>query len=241
MVAFIKSRRTSKITRSYCIIKLGLFLLFVFSAGSTVGQNNMLIRKLSGKEIQRLSYDKKGNLESKQVFLISKLDSSREALSVKMKVQVFNKKGKLANRYSSTYTCRPDKSDILLSVIPLSANKNTKYVVEANTNNFESLYNFSDKFTQLKDITIDVNVKSGVLGFLGSKSKITISNRKLIRKKQNYTIHSDLTVDAFFLGIIIKSVQYHVVENLSNDKSLLDQKFMNADGSYFKINYINNL
>lgn len=241
MAAFIKSRRTSKITRSYCIIKLGLFLLFVFSAGSTVGQNNMLIRKLSGKEIQRLSYDKKGNLESRQVFQISKLDSSQEILSVKMEVQVFNRKGKLENRYSSTYTCRPDKSDILLSVIPLSANKNTKYVVEANTNNFESLYNFSDKFTQLKDIAIDVNVKSGVLGFLGSKSKITISNRNLIRKEQNYTINSDLTVDAFLLGVIIKSVQYHVVENLSNDKSLLNQKFINLDGSYFVINYINNL
>lgn len=232
--------RAPKRTTSSRFIKLGLSLLFVFNAGNIIGQNNMLIRKLSGKEIQRLSYDKEGKLESKEVFLISKLDSSQGVLSVKMDVQLFNKEGKLAGSYISTYKCQPDKSDLLLTVIPLSANKNTKYVVQADTYNFKSLYYFPDKSAQLNDVRLTVYVKSGALGFFGSKNKITISNRKLIQKEQNYMMQSRLTINTFLLGIRIKSIHYQVVENLSGDKSLVSQKFTMEDGSYFTINYINN-
>lgn len=222
------------------LIILGLSLLFIFAAGRVVGQNNMLIRKLSGKEIQRLSYDKEGHLESKQVFQISKLDSSKGSLSVKINIQFFDKNGTLVNNYISNYTCEPDKSDLLLTAIPLSSNQNTEYVVEANAYNFKSLYNFSGESRHLDDVRLNVNVRSGVLGFLASKSKITISNRKLIREEQDYVIKSDLTIDAFLLGIRIKTIRYRVVENLSGDRSLVSQKFMREDGSYFSINYISN-
>ena len=88
----VRKSRSPKTTRLRRTIKLGLSLLLVLVAGRVVGQNNMLIRKLSGTEIKRLNYDKEGHLESKQFFRISKLDSSRRTLSVKMDIQLLIRK-----------------------------------------------------------------------------------------------------------------------------------------------------
>lgn len=201
------------------------------------GQENMLIEQIAGKSIVRTSYDKAGDQTSKQKFNISNLEKVKEYMSVKISVLLFDGKEKLTDSYTTVYVCKPEESNVLVTVFPFARKNDAEYVIQTYSPGFKELYDFPDNAKKLSDLSLEMSVKSGLLGFFGSKNRISIKNRSLEMKSGNYILTSDLTLDAFLLGIRVKSIQYHITEKLSAKRWLTEQKFKNEDGSYFLINY----
>lgn len=201
------------------------------------GQENMLIEQIADKDIVRTSYNRAGDLISKQKFNISSLNTVKGYLSVKIKVLLFDEKEKLTDSYTTVYVCKPNESNVLITVFPFAKKNHAEYVIEASSPEFKDLYDFPDNTEKLSDLSLDMSVKSGLLGFLGSKNRISIRNRRIEMKSGNYILTSDLILDAFLWGIRVKSLRYQVTERLDPENSLISQKFKNEDGSYFLITY----
>ncbi|QGY45816.1 hypothetical protein GM418_19700 [Maribellus comscasis] len=201
------------------------------------GQDNMLIEQIAGRDIIRKGYNEAGDQISKQKFSISNLDTVDGFLSVKIRVSLFDKKDKLTDSYTTDYVCKPDESNVLVTVFPFARQNDAEYVIETSSPEFKELYDFSDNAKKLNDLSVEMSVKSGLLGFFGSKNRISIKNRSLEMETGNYILTSDLTVEAYLWGIRVKSIQYEVIEMLNAEKFLMRQKFQNKSGSFFIVNY----
>jgi hypothetical protein len=197
----------------------------------------MLIEQIAGRDIIRTGYNEAAVLISKQKFSIGNLDTVKGDLSVKIIVLLFNEKDKLTDSYTTDYVCKPDESNVLLTVFAFARQNDAEYVIEASSPEFKELYNFSDNTKKLNDLSVEMSVKSGLLSFFGSKNKVSIKNRRLELETANYILKSDLRVDAYLWGIRVKSIRYQVIEKLDSEKSLTHQKFISEDGSYFLIDY----
>lgn len=201
------------------------------------GQENMLIEQIAGREIVRKGYNEAGDQISKQKFSISKLDTVEGFLSVQIRVSLFDEKDKLTDSYTTDYVCKPDESNVLVTVFPFARQNDAEYVIETSSPEFKELYDFSDNAKKLNDLSVEMSVKSGLLGFFGSKNRISIKNRSIKMETGNYILKSDLTVDAYLWGIRVKSIRYQVTERLDTERFLTRQKFENENGSYFLISY----
>lgn len=200
-------------------------------------QENMLIKKIAGKEIVRTSYNESGDLISKQKFSISNLETKDGNLSTEISVLLFDEKDILTGSYTTVYDCKPDESDILLTVFSLASQNNAEYVFEASSTGFTGLYNIPENTKKLNDINFEMSVKSGLLSFFGSKSRVSIKNRIIEMENAVYILKSDLAVEAYLWGMRVKTIRYVVIEKLDSEKSFISQVFRNDDGSYFSINY----
>lgn len=201
------------------------------------GQDNMLIEQIAGRDIIRKGYNEAGDKISKQKFSISNLDTLKGILSVQIRVSLFDEKDKLTDSYTTDYVCKPDESNVLLTVFPFARQNDAEYVIETSSPEFKELYDFSDNAKKLNDLSVEMSVKSGLLGFFGSNNRISIKNRSLEMETGNYILTSDLTVEAYLWGLRVKSIQYEVIEMLNAEKFLMSQKFQNKSGSFFIVNY----
>ncbi len=214
-----------------------IITIFFALAISCQAQENMLIKKIAGKEIVRTGYDESGELISKQKFSISNLDTKDGYLSAKISVLLFDEKDILTGSYTTVYVCKPDESDILVTVFSLASQNNAEYVIETSSTDFKGLYNFPENIKKLNDVDFEMSVKSGLLSFFGSKNRVSIKKRTLEMENADYILKSDLTVEAYLWGIRVKTISYVVIEKLDSEKSFISQVFRNDDGSYFSINY----
>ncbi len=219
------------------ILSFVIIIVLLAWANICQGQENMLIEQIAGRDIVRTSYNEADDQISKQKFHISNLDTVKGYLSVEIRVLLFDEKEKLTDSYTTVYVCKPDESNVLVTVFPFALKNDAEYAIEASSPGFKELYDFSDNAKKLSDLSLEMSVKSGLLGFFGSRNRISIRNRNLEMKSGNYILTSDLILDAFLWGIRVKSIQYHVTEKLSAKRWLTEQKFRNEDGSYFLINY----
>jgi hypothetical protein len=82
-----------------------------------------------------------------------------------------------------------------------------------------------------------MSIKSGVLSFFGSKSLITIKNRNEKKENGQINISSNAVVEAYLMGIKIKTINFEIEEYLTEDYGLQQQKFTEDTGAYFTMSY----
>jgi len=83
-----------------------------------------------------------------------------------------------------------------------------------------------------------LSVESGVLNFLGSKNLVTIKDRKQERMESGEVrVFSNARIEAYLLGLKIKTISYSVEEYLTGNSTLKQQIFKEKNGSYFTMNY----
>jgi hypothetical protein len=96
------------------------------------------------------------------------------------------------------------------------------------------------KGVALIDIQLKMSVESGMLSFFGSKSLVTIKNRKKEVEDQSIKISSEAVIEAYIMGIRIKTIIYVVEEYLTENFVLQRQKFTEDNGAYFTMKYYDN-
>tara|TARA_R110002124_G_C8963856_1_gene514283 strand:- start:3687 stop:4370 length:684 start_codon:yes stop_codon:yes gene_type:complete len=217
---------------------LFLILIFLqFTPGMSYGQEKeMLIEQIAGKKIVRKNFDKNGNPQGMQIFLTGELKRERETYTVEVLVELYDEKNQLDEKYTTTYKCNPREFDVLLNVFPFTDPGDEKIKVDVTSEDFKQLYDLQSS-SKLKDIHLKMSVESGVLSFFGSKSLVTIKNRQSKKENGRINISSDAVVEAYVMGLKIKTINYTVEEYLTESLVLQRQKFTEDDGAYFTMTY----
>lgn len=214
-----------------------ILILITLIRTTVYGQGKeMFIEQIAGKKIVRENFDKNGDLQGKQIFLIGKLIQDAGIYKVNVVTELYNKSGELDEKYSTTYKCSPKDFDVLLNVFPFTDPSDEKIKVDVTSEDFQQLYEL-DKGEELKDIHLKMSIESGVLSFFGSKTQVTIKNRTRKTENAKITISSKAVVEAYMMGIKIKTINYSVEENLTKDLVLQYQKFTEENGAYFTMKY----
>jgi hypothetical protein len=211
--------------------KQSFILFFILSIITMNGQTEMLIGQISGRVIVRENFDEEGAFLNKQTFEAGETIEKNGYYEIKVVTELFDKNKQSTVKYTTTYRCEPDDTNVMIMAFPFSKPKSKETEINTISENFKKLYDLQN----LKDIKLEMSFDSGLLNFFGSKSIIKIYDRKLEDGKN--TIKSKINIKAYAWGIRIKQLNYTVIEKL-NEKGLLTfQKFSEADNSYFTINY----
>lgn len=218
------------------MFKISIFILSILIGNMAFGQD-MLIEQIAGKEIVRKAFNAEKEQISKQVFKVEELQTSGSELTVELQVKLFDEDGKLVENYFTRYTCESGKSDVLVTVFPFARKDDAEYVVEASSPGFKRLYDFESGDNTLEDLSMEMSIKSGLLGFFGSKNKVTLSKRRVNKTASGFDLQSQLTMEAYLWGIKVKTIRYAITEKLDNNRTLLSQNFTAKDGSSFTMNY----
>lgn len=196
----------------------------------------MLIEQIAGRKIVRENFDKDGNLQGKQIFVIGELKREGESYKVNVLTELYNEKGQISEKYSTKYICNPKEFDVLLNIFPFADPSDEKVKVDVTSEDFKQLYDLQSG-GELKDIHLKMSVESGALSFFGSKSLVTLKNRKTKTKNGQITITSSAVIEAYLMGFKIKTINYSVEEYLTERFVLQHQKFTEDDGAYFTMKY----
>ncbi len=193
----------------------------------------MLIGQISGRTVARENFDEDNLLLNKQTFEAGKIIEKNGYYQIEVVTELFDKEKKPTEKYTTTYSCKPDETRIMVMAFPFAKPNSKETEINSSTTNFTELYDLDN----LKDIELEMSFDSGLLNFFGSKSLIKIYERQLKTDKENTQIISKINIKAYALGIRIKQLNYSVIEQLNNDGLLTFQKFTEADGSYFTMTY----
>jgi hypothetical protein len=195
------------------------------------GQTEMLIGQISGRVVVRENFDEEGSFLNKQTFESGKVIEKNGYYEIEVITELFDKNKKTTDKYTTIYRCKPDEASVMVMAFPFSNPKSKETEINTISKNFKELYDLEN----LEDIELEMSFDSGLLNFFGSKSIIKIYDRKLANNKNN--IKSKINIKAYAWGIRIKQLNYTVNEKLNGKGLLTFQKFTEADGSYFTINY----
>ncbi|HDZ05792.1 hypothetical protein LCGC14_0281150 [marine sediment metagenome] len=207
-----------------------IVLIILFSISMT-GQTEMLIGQISGRNIVRENFDEEGAFLNKQTFESGKVIDKNGYYEIEVITELFDKDKKSTDKYTTTYRCKPNEASVMVMAFPFSNPKSKETEINTTSKNFKELYDLNN----LENIELEMSFDSGLLNFFGSKSTIKIYDRKVDGNKSN--IKSKINIKAYAWGIRIKQLNYRVQEELNDNGLLTFQKFTEADGSYFKINY----
>lgn len=208
-------------------------LILLLNISNVQSQNTMLIEQLSNRLVTRKNYDKNNVLLNKQVFKVGQIKKINNNYEIEVLTKMFDKNEKLKDTYTTTYKCNIDKVSIMVMILPFANSKASKTSINTKSNNFKDLYDLN----RLEDIELDLNFESGMLNFIGSKSKIKFYDRNLDTIEDKVFINSKITAKAYAFGLKIKQIEYSVKEELNNNGLLIYQLFTNTDGSYFIVDY----
>lgn len=196
----------------------------------------MFIEQIAKKRIVRENYDQNGDLQSKQIFLTGELEQEGKTYRIKVITELYDESGRLTEKYTTTYQCNPNEFDVLLNVFPFADPRDAKITVDVTSKDFKQLYDLQ-RSPELRDIHLKMSIESGILSFFGSKSLITIKDRDKRTENGNLVIRSKAVIEAYMMGLKIKTINYSVEEYLTENFVLQRQKFIQDDGTYFTMEY----
>lgn len=207
-------------------------LLLPFAITLSAQDKEMFIEQISGKTITRENFEN-GQLTGKQIFTAGKMGQSGGSFFVDINTKIYDESQKLESTYTTTYWCKPEESNVLLSVFTINPKKQ-KISVSVKSGDFKKLYDLN---YLLRSLSLTMYIESGILNFLGSKNNIDMTNRSITKENSGWKITENLTIKAYLLGVRIKTINYNVTEYLSGAGLLEKQIFKQSNGDYFTINY----
>lgn len=214
-----------------------ILALLQFSPSFMYGQEKeMFIEQIAGKKIVRENFNDNGEQQGKQVFSIGELKQQSNIYEVDVIVEVYDSKNKLEKKYTTTYKCNPNEFDVLVNVFPFADPSDAKIKVEVTSKDFQKMYDLNGS-EKLRDIHLKMSVESGILNFFGSKNLVIIKERKKELINTSVRIRSKAVIEAYLMGIRIKTISYTVEEYLTENFVLQRQKFTQDDEAYFSMTY----
>lgn len=213
--------------------KQGFIVLITLFSITMTGQTEMLIGQISGRVVVRENFDEEGSFLNKQTFEAGETIKKNGYYEIEVVTELFDEDKKSTDKYTTTYRCKPDEASIMVMAFPFSSPKSKETEINTTSKKFKDLYDLDN----LEDIELEMSFDSGLLNFFGSKSEIKIYDRKLEIDNSLKIIRSKINIKAYAWGIRIKQLDYRVIEKLNGNGLLTFQKFTEADGSYFTMNY----
>lgn len=195
----------------------------------------MLIEQIEGKMITRESFEKKGKFTGKQIFTVGKMTQSGKNFFLNINTKLYDETQKLESTYTTSYECRPEEADVLLSVFAMNPKKR-KVRVSVKSGDFKKLYALGAN-DMVRNMSLTMYVETGILNFLGSKNNIEVTNRMLTKENNDLKITEKISIKAYLMGIRVRTITYNVTEYLTFSGLLQKQVFKQTNGDYFTVSY----
>jgi uncharacterized protein DUF3108 len=216
-----------------------VFQLLTINLLSAQDVDGMLIFQVDGNRYMRKNFDKNGKLKNYQTIEVGKTKAEGDKIEAKMTVITYEVDGTLKDASQSNLVCNPKTKQVLMGIFPFAGGKSKKsLVVEMDDGEIMYPSNWR-QFSELKDFNFSLNFSGGAAGFFGTKSDVSISNRKVMKLKDIFGVSGKLTMKAYVLGIRIAKIEYDFYEEIDVEKGIISQKFTEKDGDYFTTEIIN--
>lgn len=210
-----------------------LLLFILLNLINLQSQNRMFIDQIEGRTIVREHFDENNIFKGQQIFKAGGIIEKDGNYEIKVVTELFDENKKSKNKYETTYKCKPDKLSVVVFVFPFSNPKYKESEITSKSKNFKGLYDIKN----LANVKLNIDLRSGLMSLLGSKSIINIYDRESKIINDIINIKSKISIKAYALGIRIKQLNYSLIEKLNTEGLLSYQKFTEEDGSYFTMNY----
>lgn len=218
-------------------------LVFVFqliTSHSLIGQteNGMLIFQIDGNRYMRKNFNKENELQTYQTIEVGRTTSNNGNIETKMTVITYEKDGTLKDASQTNLICSPDLRQVLLGVFPFAGNKSKRSMI-VKMNKGAILYPTDwTALEQLEDFIFSLNFKGGAVGFFGTKSEISITNRKVMPLEKTFGVSGEISIKAFVLGIKVSTIRYDFFEEIDVQRGIVQQKYTEDNGGYFTLEII---
>ncbi|WP_020404869.1 hypothetical protein [Gracilimonas tropica] len=230
--------------------KITFFLSFLVWAGilplhvlQAQQSTEMLLFEIDGNRYQKCNYNKDGQVQSSEKFMVGSIDQQTDIYRLPVKLYSYNAEGELQDSTKTIYTCKPDEQQVLLNVFPFTDyGKGSE--IKVNVKDEKAFYPVNPKTDwKMKPIEFSLKIDKGLVGFLGGNSKITIYDRQVVindtLQTGQHQINSSVDLGVYVLGVKVKGFRYRVMEIIEKNKGIIWQKFISEeDGSYFVIRLI---
>jgi hypothetical protein len=231
-----------RITLSLKIIGIVIWLfLFQFGIHFPVlgqGEDGMLIFQLDGNRYMRKNFNKENELSNYQTIEVGNVNNKDGKIEAKMTIITYDKDGTLEDASQTNLVCTPESKQVLMGIFPFAGTKSKRSMV-AKMDNGAILYPANwRKLKELADFNFNLDFKGGAVGFFGTKSTISIKNRKVMPLENSFGVQGDMVIEAYVIGINVSTIKYKFFEEIDIQKGIVRQKFTENNGNYFTIEII---
>lgn len=210
-----------------------VFQLAAINSLSAQDEEGMLIFQLDGNRYMRKNFDKNGKLKNYQTIEVGKIKTEAGKIETKMTVITYEPDGTLKDASQSNLVCTPETKQVLMGIFPFAGGKSKKSLV-VKMDDGAILYPANwRQLSELKDFNFSLNFSGGAVGFFGTKSNVSISNRKVMKLKNIFGVSGKLSMKAYALGIRVSNIEYDFYEEIDVEKGIVSQKYTEKDGDYF--------
>ncbi len=202
-------------------------------------RSGMPLFLVEGNRYERRSFDADGTLEEVETLEIGQLSQLAEELEITVVSRSFLPSGEATDSVRTTIRCQPEGANMVMNLFALIKPEGRS--VRLRFEGGEINYPTTPTPTSLPDISLEARVEEGVVGFLGGRSQIVISNRTLTddiaggagnsELQDAYSITSRIEMKSYVLGIRMRSRSYESIETVSPDRGLIRQRLTADDGS----------
>lgn len=205
---------------------------------SAQDDEGMLIFQVDGNRYMRKNFDKNGSLKDYQTIEVGKIKTSAEKIETKMTVITYKPDGTLKDAAQSNLVCTPETKQVLMGIFPFAGGKSKQSLVVKMEGGAIMYPSHWRQLSELKDFNFSLNFSGGAAGFFGTKSNVSISNRKVMKLKNVFGVSGKLSMKAYVLGIRVAKIEYDFYEEIDEKKGIILQKFTESGGDYFTIEII---
>ncbi|MCB9326427.1 MAG: hypothetical protein H6571_22000 [Lewinellaceae bacterium] len=221
-------------------ISLLPFFIFLFQFGNTnplLGQvdDGMLIFQVDGNRYKRSNFNKQAKLINYQIIEVGKVKKEGEKIETKMTVITYEPDGTLRDASQTNLVCSPESKQVLMGVFPFAGKKSKRSLVVDMEDGAIMYPSGWRQLSKLNDFNFSLNFKDGVVGFFGTKSNISITNRKVMPLENSFRVSGEMSIRAYVIGIKVTSIEYKYFEEIDMEKGIIKQKFTDKIGDYFTI------
>ena len=196
-------------------------------------QNRMFIYDIAGHTYVKKDFNGDSSLTGYQQFQIGGLQKSDSLLRVPVRVRTYNREGKMTDSLETQYICKPEVQTVLLNIITLMPSGGQKTITISRHGKGIIFPAATNTQKRLSNLSFTMELKGGVIGFLGGKTKLAVTNRKITRiDSVSYKYSSEISLSVYVLGIRVKQLVYYAEERLDTRHGLTRQILRNKGGSY---------
>ncbi len=195
--------------------------------------DGMLIFQVDGNRYLRKNFDKNGELKNYQMIEVGKVNADNKKLETKMTVITYKPDGTLKDAVQSNLVCTPETKQVLMGIFPFAGGKSKNSLVVKMDDEAIMYPAHWRQLSELKDFNFSLNFSGGAAGFFGTKSNVSISNRKVMKLKNIFGVSGKLSMKAYVLGIRVAKIEYDFYEEIDEKKGIVSQRFTENNGDYF--------
>ena len=214
-----------------------LILFYLGFAGTGTAQENdgMLIFQVDGNKYIRKNFDKDGELKNYQTIEIGQLNKTGDNYETKMTTITYDADSTLKDASQTSLVCTPASRQVLMGIFPFAGGKSNKSLI-VKMDEDAIMYPLDWRnFSTLKDFNFSLNFSGGAAGFFGTKSKVSITNRRVMPSKNLFGVSGKLALKAYVMGLKIATINYDFYEEIDEESGIIKQKFTEESGAYFTI------